>query len=169
MSAPNGTDTLLGKVLSEVLIGRIRLHAHQPEPRYLQPMREFLLQVKRKLGDENFSKLATDFRPAMHALGDLLLDAVTMTALPTTVEKLKKLPAGQRLAVENVAAEMTGRSANRHREERWMDELWELKNYLMRISATSVSGITQEEIREGLDPLLHATIDSLCDSPRAFV
>ncbi|MEI7720228.1 MAG: hypothetical protein WCI89_03410 [bacterium] len=159
--------SLLSTIAAEVLLGKIRLSSHQGEPNYLQPVRNVLMQIKRKLGQEGFTTLSEDIRPAVHALADLIFDEVTgVSPRDKTVEKLKALPVPHRLFVENIANGLTGKLSQRN--DRWMDELWSLKGYIERVCATSVSDISPEEIREGFDDMLHGIVDNFCDRRTAL-
>lgn len=84
--------SLLSIIAAEVILGKIRLTPHMGEPRYLPPVRLVLMQVKRALGQDGYTTLAEDLRPAVHALVDLIFDEVTTTSpRQQTIEKLKAL------------------------------------------------------------------------------
>lgn len=159
--------SLLSTIAAEVILGKIRLSPHQGEPHYLQPVRNVLTQIRRKLGQAGFATLSDDIRPAVHALADLVFDEVAgVSPRERSIEKLKALPVPHRLFVENIANGLTGKLSQRN--DRWMDELWSLKGYIERVCATSVSDISPEDIREGFDDMLHGIVDNFYDRRTAL-
>ncbi len=165
----NGTNpvSLTSRIAAEILLGKIRLNPHQGEPPYLQPIREMVMQMRRAVGKEGFATLSQELKPAVHALADMLFDAVSGVESKKTVEGLKKLSVPFRVAVEQTAAALTGRLDPRERH--WEDTLWEMRKYFNRVVTLSVSGITPEEMRDGFDPVVHGIVDELFEKKAVAV
>ncbi len=160
--------SLTAKIAAEILLGKIRLSPHWNEPRYLQPVREVVMQLRRAVGgNEGYAALSEELQPAVHALADLLADAVAGVGSEKTAEKLKKLPVPYRLAAEQTAAALTGKIDPR--DYHWQDDLWHLKGYIDRVVSLSVSGITPEEIREGFDTIIHGGVDALFEKKGTLI
>lgn len=168
MTTETNSVSLMAKIAAEVALGKIRLNPYQGEPQYLQPVRLVMMQFKKAIGVDGFAALSEELRPAVHAFADLIFDEVAgVSPREKTIEKLKALPMPERLAVENMAAKLTGKLDPR--DHHWMDELWEAKRYVERVATLSISGITTEDIREGFDPVVHKLVDAIYDRRATLV
>ena len=74
---------------------------------------------------------------------------------------------GDRVAVSGGAGLgfATGQGDNEH----WQDELWEFRNFILHAVATSISGISLEEMRKGFDPVVHEMVDAIFENRRLFL
>ncbi|MEK9157786.1 MAG: hypothetical protein AAB638_01220 [Patescibacteria group bacterium] len=147
------------RITAEMLLGKIRINHRQSEPGYLMPLRQFAMQIKKGLGEEEIKVLSEDLLPVAHAVVDLLFDAVTDSNRPATIEAVKKLSIPHRTTVETLVNMMTGKMTTP--PGRWLDELWRTKQSLRQMTDLSISGLTLEEIREGYNPFVHAVVDEL--------
>lgn len=160
-SVAKDPNALWGTILAEMALGRIRLHPGAGEPHYLHGLRRLLLQMRRVLGEDQFKVLLEHQRDSVHALFALLFDRVTGVEHEKTLERLRNLSTVQRVMVERIADTMTGRGGVERDNRRWADELWEARSYVEAMTTTSVSGVTPEEFRAGMDPVLHQFVDVL--------
>lgn len=165
--SPLVTTTLSATLLAELVLGKVRIGPHSVEPPYLQSIRTILMQYKKSLGTENYDKFIDEFKPALHALAAMLFDEVTGVHLDDTVTRVKALPVPHRVAVEAIAAGMTGKGGDRR--ERWDNDLYDFKRTLQQVCTLSISNITLEDIRAGYDELLHAVVDKLYEHRKTLV
>ncbi len=150
-------SSVTSRVIAEMLLGKIRFGGMR-EPEYLQQLREAMLVLKKRIGDD-FDKLQEDLLPVIHVIVDMVFDAATGTAgREQTLSKLRQLSVPNRVMVEQMVAQLTGKM---HADQKWNHGLWNLKTRLERIANLSISGVTLTEIREGYDTLVHEVVDEL--------
>lgn len=167
-ASPLAMMGLSATLAAEMILGKIRITHHHPEPPYLQPVRNILLQYRKAVGAEDFDKFTDELKPTMHALAAMLFDEVTGVRLPSTAEKVKALSVPHKMAIEVLVANMTGKTGG-HRTGRWEDGLYTIKCALQQICALSISNITLEDVRNGYDPFLHALVDELYEHRKTLV
>lgn len=151
------TTKVTARIAAEMILGKIRLGHNQPEPTYLTSLRMNLGQMKRIVGDD-FDPWLEENKKLFHVMIDLIFDKLADIERPETIEGLKSLPIPQRTSVELIASKLCGGEGPHHR---WQSDLWATRQSLGNIVATSISGLTKKDIREGYHELVHAIIDEL--------
>ncbi|MFA6797632.1 MAG: hypothetical protein WCR40_02925 [Candidatus Paceibacterota bacterium] len=153
------------KIAAEMLLGKIRLPNRGGEPSYLPRLRECCKRVEKTVGREAVGECIPEVRAMMHAIADGMFDAVTGVKLDKTIQGIKALNVTQRIAVEMILSQATGKSS----DKRWDDTLYHIRKIVDQIVTTSISGLTVEEVRDGYDPFIHTVVDHLCDNWKTLI